>query len=126
MVYIYIYIYIDVGNVTEGVEDRNMLRIPLDSPSTVDQLNMINSTRNYLIEERKANEEELAECTYEEEHKILEEESISTFNDQRGFIKIQIIDSGTGISQSDIGKLFNPFSQAGNSRKYIYIYIYIQ
>ena len=45
------------------------------------------------------------------------------FYDQQGFIKIQIIDSGAGISQSDIGKLFNPFSQTGNSRKYIYIYI---
>ena len=48
---------------------------------------------------------------------MLEAPSILSFADQRGFMKIQILDSGAGISKADILKLFNPFSQAENSRK---------
>ena len=117
-IYIYIYIYIDVGNITEGVEDRNMMNTQ-EGQGTIIKLNTMISTELALIEERKS-------ATGEEIHQIYEEvesneeskmlESI-LFVDQKGYIKIQIIDSGTGISKADVTKLFNPFSQAEKSRK---------
>ena len=119
--YIYIYIYIDVGNITEGVEDRNMMNTQ-EGQGTIRKLNTMISTEFALIEERKSATGEEIHQIYEEvesneESKMLEPESILSFVDQKGYIKIQIIDSGTGISKSDVTKLFNPFSQAEKSRK---------
>ena len=127
---IYIYIYIDVGNITEGVEDRNMMNIQ-EGQGTMRILNTMISTKFALIEERKSATGEEIHHIYEEvesneESKMLNPESILSFVNQNGYIKIQIIDSGTGISKADVTKLFNPFSQAEKSRKLIlYIYIYI-
>ena len=93
-----------------------------EGQGTIRKLNTMISTEFALIEERKSATGEEIHQIYEEvesneESKMLEPESILSFVDQKGYIKIQIIDSGTGISKSDVTKLFNPFSQAEKSRK---------
>ena len=40
---------------------------------------------------------------------------------KRGYMKIEIIDTGIGISADDIQRLFQPFVQAQDSSRYIYI-----
>ena len=128
-IFIHIYIYIiDGGNITEGIEDRNIMNEQTAEPVTMQDLNSRFSTEIIRPERKDENEEIMQQILednseIEEECKILSKENIL---DQRGFIKIQITDSGIGISSSEIEKLFNPFSQAENSRRYyIYIYIYL-
>ena len=50
----------------------------------------------------------------------------SAYTKEQGILKIEIIDSGIGITPENAQRLFQPFAQADKTiSKFLHIYIYI-
>ena len=127
--YIYIYIYcLDASNISELVDDRNEI---ISSLITHNKLSKENTRSQYVIEESKETLKNLQEKESMSEEEIKEEKlekiasEYGSEKNNKGFMKIQIIDTGVGISEQDIKILFQPFSQAKHTQKYISYNIYI-